>query len=72
MQIDIEEFQKHIDEETGAIVFYKKGFKGIPDRVIQGDGFTIEIKDEEVVIFDIYNPQLVLSKLAKEVVQEVA
>ncbi|MFQ5640607.1 MAG: hypothetical protein ACE5IR_21725 [bacterium] len=70
LQIDMNSFDKKVDEETGSILFYKKGFQGIPDRVLQGDGFTVEIKDDDVVMFDIYNPEYILSKLLRETVSE--
>ena len=66
LQINLKNFDKHVDTETGAILFYKKGFKGIPDRVINGNGCNIEIKDNDVVLFDIYNPQIIISKLLEE------
>jgi hypothetical protein len=69
LQIKIEEFEKSVDEDTGAILFYKRGFKGIPDKVIHGEGFNFEVKGREVVLLDIYNPRLLLSKLVKETLE---
>ena len=70
LRINIDAFEKKVDEETGSILFYKKGFQGVPDKVLQGDGFTVEIKDNDVVMFDIYNPEFILSKLLRETVSD--
>uniref|UniRef100_Q3ASP5 Uncharacterized protein n=1 Tax=Chlorobium chlorochromatii (strain CaD3) TaxID=340177 RepID=Q3ASP5_CHLCH len=48
-------------------MFYRKNFLGIPEQVLHGDGFTIELSRNEVVLIDIYNADLLLSKLADEV-----
>ena len=61
-----------VDPETGSILFYRKNFSGIPEQVLHGEGFTIESSGGEVVMVDIYNADLVLSKLAKEVIESKA
>jgi len=53
-KLNLSEFDKMIDEQTGIILFYKKNKKGIPDKVIHGDGFTIELKNNEIYLFDIF------------------
>jgi len=60
--------RKKIDTETGSILFYRKNFSGIPEQVFHGEEFTIEYSGDEVVMVNIYNADLVLSKLAKEIV----
>ena len=72
MLLDIAILDKKIDAETGSIIFYRKNFSGIPEKVLHGEGFTIEFCGEEVVMIDIYNSALVLSKLAKEVIESKA
>jgi hypothetical protein len=67
MQITLKDFDKKVDGETGSILFIKKEFHGIPDRVINKEGFTIEIKDEQIVLIDIYNAELVLSQLIPDI-----
>ncbi len=67
MLLSIRGLEKKIDTETGSILFYRKNFSGIPEQVLHGEGFTIECSGDEVVMVDIYNADLVLSKLAKEV-----
>ncbi len=41
--------------------------KGIPDNVIEGDGFTVEIKDNKVFLIDIFNSRKVLGNLLKTI-----
>ncbi|MBU2446968.1 MAG: hypothetical protein KJ666_15555 [Bacteroidetes bacterium] len=66
MQIDLKNLEKKVDNETGSILFYRQGFQGLPDKVIQKDGFTIELKNDEIVLIDIYKPELMLRKLIDE------
>lgn len=56
MEIDIKNMEKTIDPETGAILFHKAGFNGIPDKTLNGNGFSVEFKNGEIVMIDIYYP----------------
>ena len=64
--------KKRVDTETGSILFYRDDIKGLPEKVFQGDGFTVEIKNKEVYLIDIYNAEKVLSNLLKSVKTEAA
>lgn len=66
MFIDIYNFDKHIDSDNGAILFTKKGFSGLPDKVFEDHGFTIEFKNGEVVVIDIYQPEIAIPYLISE------
>ena len=59
-------FSKKVDAETGAILYHMKSFKGIPDKVVHGDGLTVELSHDKVVTVDIYNPKKVLSRLVSQ------
>ena len=72
MSIDVTGLEITVDIETGSILFNRKNFSGIPEQVLHGEGFTIECSGDEVVMVDIYNADLVLSKLAKEVIASKA
>jgi hypothetical protein len=63
ISVDLDSFQKTIDEDTGSILFYKKDFKGFPDEVINGDGWTVEIKDKSIVMIDIYKPKILIEQI---------
>ena len=68
LSINTTGLEKTVDPETGSILFYRKNFSGIPEQVVHGNGFTIELSGNEVVLIDIYNTDLLLSKLADEVI----
>lgn len=65
LKFDSDLFEKKVDPETGNILFFKQGMKGIPDRVIEGDGFTVELKDNQIYLIDIFNSEKVLGQLLK-------
>jgi|AFSR01.1.fsa_nt_gi hypothetical protein len=48
-----------------AFYCYRKDFQGIPDTVLNGDGFTVELMNDEVVVIDIYDAKRVLPHLLK-------
>lgn len=60
-------FGKKIDPQNGNILFYRQDIQGIPDKVIEGDGFTVEIKDNQVYLIDIFNAGKVLENLLKNI-----
>ena len=66
-KLDCELFEKRIDLQNGNILFNRKDMRGIPDRVIEGDGFTVEIKDNQVYVIDIFNSEKVLGNLLKSI-----
>ena len=56
-------FEKYIDSQTGGILFHNKNIQGLPDKVINGDGYTIELKNNEIFLIDIFNPNKLISIL---------
>ncbi|MDA0748929.1 MAG: hypothetical protein O2954_20615 [bacterium] len=70
LKFDTSLFEKKIDSQSGNILFFRKDMKGIPDRVIEGDGFTVEIKDNQVYLIDIFNSGKVLGNLLKSIESE--
>ena len=65
--LDFGTFKKRVDSETGSILFYKDDIKGLPEKVYHGGGFTVEIKNGQVYLIDIYNAEKVLGNLLKTV-----
>ena len=63
-------FEKKIDPETGNILFYRRDMRGVSDRVIEGDGFTVEFKDDQIYLIDIFNAKKVMSNLLSTVPTE--
>jgi len=65
-------FDKKIDPETGNILFFRRDMKGISDQVLEGDGFTVELKDDQVYLIDIFNSGKVMGNLLKMLPAEEA
>ncbi|MBI4947074.1 MAG: hypothetical protein HY840_11815 [Bacteroidetes bacterium] len=72
LTLDYRTFKKRVDSKTGNILFYRNDIKGLPDKVYQGDGFTVEIKNNQVYLIDIFNAEKMLNNLLKSVKTEVA
>ena len=64
--------KKRVDSKTGSILFYRDDIKGLPEKVYEGDGFTVEIKNEQVYLIDIYNAEKVLKNMLKNVKPDAA
>jgi hypothetical protein len=69
-KINIASFEKKIDEKTGAVLFYQKDFRGVPDKVLSGDGWTLEFNNNEVVMIDIYKPDLFMEYILEKASME--
>ena len=63
-------FEKKIDPETGNILFYRQDMRGISDQVIEGDGFTVEFKDDQIYLVDIFNAKKVIRNLLRTIPAE--
>ncbi len=63
-------FEKKIDPETGNILFFRRDMRGISEQVIEGDGFTVEFKDDQVYLVDIFNAKKVMRNLLKTIPTE--
>lgn len=63
-------FEKKVDPETGNILFFRRDMRGVSDQVIEGDGFTVEFKDGQVYLIDIFNPEKVMGNLLKTIPTE--
>ena len=63
-------FEKKIDPETGNMLFFRRDMRGISDQVIEGDGFTVEFKDNQVYLVDIFNAKKVMKTLLRSLPAE--
>ena len=45
-----------VDAETGAILFRHPTLRGIPDLVVEGDGYTLEVIGTTLLCLDISEP----------------
>ena len=48
--------QRLVDAETGAILFHHPTLRGIPDLVVEGDGYTLEFIGPTLLCLDISHP----------------
>lgn len=72
LALEFKNLKKRVDTQTGSILFYRDDIKGLPEKVYQGDGFTVEIKNKQIFLIDIYNAEKVLRKLLKGVKTQAA
>ena len=63
-------FEKKIDPETGNILFFRRDMRGVSDQVIEGDDFTVEFKDDQVYLVDIFNAKKVMKNLLRTIPAE--
>lgn len=47
LSIKLESLEQRVDAETESILFYRKDFRGVPTKVLNGDGFTVELMSDE-------------------------
>ena len=72
MKLDYRLFKKRVDSDTGNILYYRDDIKGLPEKVVEGDGFTVEIKNKQVYLVDIFNSEKVLNNLLKTIKEKAA
>jgi pyrimidine operon attenuation protein/uracil phosphoribosyltransferase len=72
LKLKYKELKKRVDAKTGSILFYRDDIKGLPEKVYEGDGFTVEIKNNQVYLIDIYNAEKVLKNMLKHVKTDAA
>ena len=59
--------QRLVDAETGAILFSHPTLRGIPDLVVEGDGYTLEFIGPTLLCLDISDPTRMARLLADPV-----
>jgi len=48
--------ERLVDAETGAILLRNPTLRGIPDLVVEGDGYTLEFMGSTLLCLDISDP----------------
>jgi hypothetical protein len=48
--------ERLVDAESGAILFRHPSLRGIPDLVVEGDGYTLEFIGSTLLFLDIRDP----------------
>jgi hypothetical protein len=69
LPMQLRQMRQSVDPETGAILFRHPFLHGIPDRVVEGDGYTLEFMGRTLLCLDITDPGA-LAKLLGEPVRE--
>ena len=59
--------ERLVDAETGAILFRHTSLRGIPDLVVEGDGYTLEFIGPTLLCLDISDPSGMARLLADPV-----
>ena len=72
IKLNYQLFKKSVDPETGSILYYREDLRGLPENVYEGDGFTVETKNNEAYLIDIFNAEKVLKNLLKTVKTKAA
>ena len=61
------EMRQSVDPETGAILFRHQSLTGVPDRVVEGEGYTLEFIGPTLLCLDITDPGALGKLLAEPV-----
>jgi hypothetical protein len=56
LSAQLEWMQLRLDPESGAILFRHPTLRGIPDLVVEGDGYTLEFIGPTLLCLDIQDP----------------
>ncbi|MFW6732806.1 MAG: hypothetical protein ACODUE_13925 [Synechococcus sp.] len=57
--------ERLVDGETGAILFRHPSLRGLPDLVVEGDGYTLEFIGSTLLCLDIRDPSGMARLLAE-------
>ncbi|MFM6127771.1 MAG: hypothetical protein ACKPBV_03295 [Sphaerospermopsis kisseleviana] len=49
----LKDMERLVDAETGTILFHHPTLRGIPDLVVDGDGYTLEFTGPTLLCLDI-------------------
>jgi hypothetical protein len=63
--------ERLVDAETGAILFRHPNLRGIPDLVVEGDGYTLEFMGSTLLCLDISDPTGMARLLAGPVKEQL-
>ncbi len=63
--------RQSVDPDTGAILFRHATLKGIPDLVVEADGYTMEFIGPTLLCLDIVDPGALGRLLAEPIKQQL-
>jgi hypothetical protein len=61
----LKSMDRRVDGETGAILFRHPTLRGVPDLVVEGDGYTLEFIGPTLLCLDIQDPSGMARLLAE-------
>jgi len=67
LTVQLKGMERLVDAETGAILFRHPTLRGIPDLVVEGDGYTLEFLGSTLLCLDIQDPSGMARLLAEPV-----
>lgn len=67
LTVQLKGMERLVDAETGAILFRHPTLRGIPDLVVEGDGYTLEFIGPTLLCLDIQDPSGMARLLAEPV-----
>ena len=59
--------ERLVDSQSGAILFRHPTLRGLPDLVVEGDGYTLEFIGPSLLCLDIQDPSGMARLLAEPV-----
>ncbi|MCU0528705.1 MAG: hypothetical protein MUD04_04260 [Cyanobium sp. Prado107] len=65
LSAQLEGMERVLDADTAAIPFRHPTLRGIPDLVLEGDGYTLEFIGPTLLCIDICNPAAVARLLVE-------
>ena len=61
----LKDMDRLVDSESGAILFRHPTLRGLPDLVVEGDGYTLEVIGPTLLCLDIQDPSGMARLLAE-------
>jgi hypothetical protein len=61
----LKDMDRLVDSESGAILFRHPTLRGLPDLVVEGDGYTLEFIGPTLLCLDIQDPSGMARLLAE-------
>ena len=65
LTVQLKGMERLVDPETGAILFRHPTLRGIPDLVVEGDGYRLEFIGPTLLCLDIQDPSGMARLLAE-------
>jgi len=56
LSLQLKAMERLVDPVSGAILFQHSSLRGIPDPMVEGDGYTLEFMGSTLVCLDISDP----------------